>query len=199
MPAMSPSKLVIGLTVASSLALAACVSGSDTGAVDSNGAGGLSARTPTVHRAPETPCTGDRPPGFGGFGDPADACATDSDCAAGTNGRCVGALGEPALCSYDDCSADADCGSVMICECRNLANYEANTCVHGACRLDADCGVGGFCSPSAVTVTANGLTGIAQGSIGYFYHQPADYRARLRATPPASRRALGGRASAQPR
>jgi len=165
---------------AAALLLAACGSGTATtgagGGSTSTGtsSSGTGARTPKVHRATETACNGARPPGGGGFGDPMDKCMMDADCTAGTNGRCVAALGQPTFCSYDQCAADADCGSATVCECRNPAQYNANICTHGTCRLDADCGAGGFCSPSAVTVYPNCLTGIDQGSIGYFCHQPAD-------------------------
>jgi hypothetical protein len=148
---------------------------SPTTTASTGGTGGTaSSPTPKVHRATAAACTGARPPGNGGLGDPADHCHADSECTMGTNGRCVSTIAQPSFCSYDACSADADCGAVTVCECLDPANFEANTCVHGNCRVDADCGAGGFCSPSAVTTSTSCLSDIAAGSIGYFCHQAAD-------------------------
>jgi hypothetical protein len=84
-----------------------------------------------------------------------DACKQDSDCTAGTNGRCntepSPVAGAPLVCSYDACSTDSDCGGAP-CDCRpSGASGSANTCVaKGGCALDSDCGPGGSCSPSLV-------------------------------------------------
>jgi hypothetical protein len=60
-----------------------------------------------------------------------------------------------------------------VCACRVEASFHANVCFHGNCVTDADC-AGGYCSPSAVDVFWNCLTGLAQGSIGYFCHSASD-------------------------
>ena len=97
-------------------------------------------------------------------------CSEDSDCTAGSNGRC-GNPGGPAgcSCSYDACAQDADCPTGQTCACHGSAyNDFGNTCVPGNCRVDADCGVGGFCSPTA---PAGGWCG---NVAGYYCHTPTD-------------------------
>ena len=79
------------------------------------------------------------------------ACGQDSDCTAGTNGRC-GEEGPAAylICSYDQCFADSDCEGGVPCTCRGTA-ARPNLCQTGSnCTVDADCGPGGYCSPSLV-------------------------------------------------
>jgi hypothetical protein len=108
-------------------------------------------------------------------------CMRDSDCTAGTNGRC-----DPMLringcqCSYDQCFADSDCTtSAGPCECRPTTSIMAgqvapgvtptNVCKGGNCRVDKDCGGGaGYCSPSL------GACGNYAGVIGYYCHTPQD-------------------------
>jgi hypothetical protein len=162
------------------LALVACGSSTTgtTGTAGSGGAGGGTggghpARVPAVHRAAAVACPADRPAGTAS-GLPGAKCQKDSDCTQGTNGRCEGSIVVADHCSYDECAADADCGTATACECRNPASYQANVCVHGDCRLDADCGVGGYCSPSAVTLDPDCALGVSPGSIGYFCHTAGD-------------------------
>jgi hypothetical protein len=111
-------------------------------------------RVPAVHRAASSACPQERGAGITSVG-PActqPACAKDSDCAAGANGRCVQG-GGPAcnyFCSYDDCAQDSDCAGQAPCACRaSSSDATANTCEAASnCGVDADCGPGGFCSPS---------------------------------------------------
>jgi hypothetical protein len=82
------------------------------------------------------------------------ACAGDSACTAGMNGRCLHGIG-PACnlyCSYDECYGDSDCPGNVPCACRSSASDSAaNACATASnCRVDTDCGPGGFCSPSLV-------------------------------------------------
>ena len=124
------------------------------------------------HRATAAACTAARQPYD--LGDATGKCIKDAECTAGLDGRCVAFPGQPSFCSYDACSADADCGSASVCDCRNGANFDANTCFHGNCQVDADCGPSGYCSPSAVTIGFDCNTGVQPGSYGYFCHTPAD-------------------------
>jgi hypothetical protein len=174
---MRPSTASAALPAA--LLVVACGSSVTTG---SSGAGGSSTgtggsgpgRTPMVHRATAAACPTSRPAGTQAPPQAADTCKTDADCTMGKNGRCNGTISTPNHCNYDECTTDADCGTVTACECRNPAAYGANTCVHGNCRVDADCGAGGFCSPSAVTLDPTCMFGIDIGSIGYFCHTSGD-------------------------
>ena len=124
------------------------------------------------HRAAAASCTAVRP--ASNLGDATGKCIKDAECTGGSNGRCVAYPGQPSFCSYDACTADADCGSASVCDCRNGASFDANTCFHGNCQVDADCGVGGYCSPSAVTIGFDCNTGVQQGSYGFFCHTPKD-------------------------
>ena len=88
---------------------------------------------------------------------PAHLCVQDSNCTAGTNGRCLTRnLGGLALCSYDECFSDADCPANIPCKCRDSASSSApNYCLAGSdCRVDSDCGPGNFCSPSPAWLDA---------------------------------------------
>jgi hypothetical protein len=67
---------------------------------------------------------------------------------------------------------DADCGSARVCDCRNAAHYDANTCFNGNCRTDADCS-GSYCAPSLITLGSNCVS-VPVGSVGYFCHTAAD-------------------------
>ena len=129
-------------------------------------------KTPVNHRAAAMACAGPRSAFDLGYA--TGKCIKDAECTAGSNGRCVAFLGKPSFCSYDACSADADCGSASVCDCRNGANWDANSCFHGNCQVDADCGATGYCSPSAVTIGFDCSTGVQQGSYGFFCHTPAD-------------------------
>jgi len=78
-------------------------------------------------------------------------CKSDTDCTAGRNGRCqLNSSPCRTYCSYDDCSADADCPDRQPCTCRSSdADTMANRCLAGStCRIDADCGECGFCALS---------------------------------------------------
>jgi len=132
------------------------------------------ARIPANHRPIGLMCPQQRGPGISevGPGCLANAplasligCTRDSDCTAGTNGRCL-QYGGPACnyhCSYDDCSSDSDCSAHAPCACRtSSSDTGANSCATASnCRIDADCGPGGLCSAS-------------QCGQGYFCHTPKD-------------------------
>ncbi len=178
---------VSAAAVTLAFAAAACGSIETTGTTSSTSGAGGSAETtssttgtggatpgkvPMNHRASAAPC--DAPRQAFDQGDAAGKCLKDVDCATGLNGRCVAFLGKPSFCSYDDCAADTGCGSASVCDCRNGANFSANTCFHGNCQVDADCGAGGYCSPSAVGIDFFCNTGVQQGSYGYFCHTAAD-------------------------
>jgi hypothetical protein len=82
-------------------------------------------------------------------------CSSDSQCAAGVNGRCFPPVLVPIAltqggCSYDECSADSDCGARTPCICRSSSTVNsANICDPGGnCAVDSDCGPCGYCSPS---------------------------------------------------
>ena len=118
-------------------------------------------RTPLKHRPAGSICPRARGSGFGSPDPlcPLDGgsfdCLRDSDCTAGTNGRCF--LGRRACmtsCEYDTCFNDSDCADNQPCNCRALPeDWSANSCVTGSnCRVDADCGACGYCSPSQVNV-----------------------------------------------
>jgi hypothetical protein len=97
----------------------------------------------------------------------------DSDCTQGKNGRCVSIMVGQVKCSYDECTADADCGSASVCSCREPNNAFANTCERGNCKTDADC-PNNYCSPSGIGIDVYCRMGISLGSFGYFCHGPTD-------------------------
>jgi hypothetical protein len=145
--------------------------GSDGGAADggnqrSNGDSGSSDagsstndRIPLNHRASGETCPSARGAGSISACDydagPPAACLHDTDCTAGTNGRCMVPEFVPLACatgcSYDECASDSDCPSGVPCDCRaSASDNSANVCVtDSTCRVDSDCGSGGYCSPSA--------------------------------------------------
>jgi hypothetical protein len=145
---LSPMRVLIGL-MAVLAATASC----------SGASGKTSTRAADTHRAASSACPQERGAGISGVPTQCQsslqaACMRDSDCVAGTNGRCLQALG-PACgyyCSYDDCTQDSDCTANAPCACRaSSSDTGPNTCATGSdCRVDADCGPGGFCSPSLV-------------------------------------------------
>jgi hypothetical protein len=112
-------------------------------------------RPPEYHRVSASACTAQRGAGttIAGqcVGGALVTCTQDSDCTAGTNGRCLESAG-PACdlyCSYDACSTDADCASNEVCDCRaSPSSSDPNVCVPADCHTDAECGSSGFCSPS---------------------------------------------------
>ena len=136
-------------------------------------------RPATQHRADDTQCQAPRGPGNCSApsslvdGGAQFQCGTDSDCTAGTNGRC-GNGGGPAgcWCSYDECATDSDCPAGKTCACHGSPyTYGAgNVCVPGNCRVDSDCGSGGSCSPSAQTLCGDA----GSYCLGYYCHTPSD-------------------------
>lgn len=111
-------------------------------------------RAPLLHRedAAARACDHNRPPGDMRpqpipEGTPTN-CASDADCNAGENGRCIAEF-IYYVCTYDQCFSDSDCMSGGPCGCSVGDRYsDANICLQGDCRIDADCGPGGYCSPS---------------------------------------------------
>ena len=100
------------------------------------------------HRRRSADCPADHP-------DPApsechlgadDACATNSDCSDGANGRCTpNEFGTACGCSYDQCVRDEDCGGTSICVCAGADGQGQrlnNSCQESGCRTDADCASG---------------------------------------------------------
>jgi hypothetical protein len=119
----------------------------------------LNGRVPLEHRATAMACPSQRGPGSLPTSCNYDAgmtatCLADTDCDAGTNGRCMHPDLTPAICvvacSYDGCFSDSDCPAGQPCACRaSSTDSTANACVSGSqCRIDSDCGSGGYCSPS---------------------------------------------------
>ena len=97
-------------------------------------------------------------------------CSSDSQCTAGSNGRCVESGGGVLFCSctYDTCQHDSDCtGATCACHGSAYTYNQGNTCVGGDCHVDANCGPGGYCSPSYNTMGCGGLA-------GYYCHTPND-------------------------
>jgi hypothetical protein len=111
---------------------------------------------PPFHRPVAIDCNPSRP-----AGDPfpdVDYCASDNDCDAGVNGRCIGIVNacipcNENICDYDTCFADDACAG-HACVCRETFPQTGNApdyCdTSGDCRLDTDC-PSGFCSPSYVS------------------------------------------------
>ena len=97
----------------------------------------------------------------------AGGCDADSECDAGTNGRCTGTLPAPLSCTYDECFDDLDCPPATPCDCRSSSSdTAANICLTGShCAIDSDCGPGGYCSPSPSADDCNPL---------YYCHTSAD-------------------------
>jgi hypothetical protein len=131
------------------------------------------AGVPVDHRTTAASCPTERGPGPPTQPYPqgqANGCVSDSDCTAGTNGRCFPSEGlvGPGGCSYDECFTDSDCGPATPCVCRASATDDtANVCDHGgSCAVDSDCGPGGYCSPS--------VSGCGNSPAPYFCHTPYD-------------------------
>jgi hypothetical protein len=132
--------------------------------------------SPANHRPTHASCPSQRGPGpsgqpyFASDAASSTACASDSQCTSGTNGRCFPS--EPLVaaggCSYDECFTDSDCGSGTPCVCRASATDDtANVCDPGGnCVVDSDCGPNGYCSPS--TQSCYETPG------PYFCHTPSD-------------------------
>jgi len=106
------------------------------------------------HRATASACPSNRPPGSASCLNNR-FCDADTQCEAGTNGRCntlpqiVGMCSD--RCTYDECFTDDDCGSGRACLCGVDPLWSAsvgNSCVYAECRIDADCADGYQCSLS---------------------------------------------------
>jgi hypothetical protein len=147
--------LVVMALAGSSAVAGGCggeVTGKPGGATDSSSP---APRVPLNHRPEDTACTSPRAAscptavdaGLCGLGG---SCSIDSDCTAGSNGRCTARLPFPLECTYDECLDDTGCGQGVPCVCRTSASDTTpNTCLTGSsCTVDGDCGPGGYCSPS---------------------------------------------------
>jgi hypothetical protein len=151
------------------------------------------ATTPSLHRPTGTVCAEPRAASTGQLlncyapywcpdGGQSGPCV-DSNCTGGTNGRCEcfeppTACGTRTICTYDDCTSDADCGAGMACLCRETtlpSGLAATTsaarrtvCVTASCRVDSDCGSGGYCSPSPSPYCTEWFT------VEFHCHTPTD-------------------------
>lgn len=128
------------------------------------GCSGSGKSEPALHRSAATPCPNERAAGIdlveapqGCVDNPSASlgCLKDSDCTAGSNGRCTASPGPACqtFCTYDDCRDDSDCESGGACLCRTSSTAPGpNQCAAPgpSCRVDADCGKGDFCSPSLI-------------------------------------------------
>jgi len=138
------------------------------------GSGTDAGRAPVNHRPSDAQCSTPAAPGdCAGPGPSPGGCTSDSNCTAGTNGRCLHPGGGPAAdcsCTYDACVVDTDCPSGKTCACHGspYTDSAGNACVTGNCRVDADCGAGGYCSPSSL----NEICG--DSLAGYYCHTAAD-------------------------
>ncbi len=96
-------------------------------------------------------------------------CNSDSDCTAGTNGRCDYLHNGPPLCTYDQCFGGSDCSTGTTCLCANpMATADTNKCLPSNCRTDADC-PGSYCSPTYDTTC-----GSYNGYVGIYCHTAND-------------------------
>ncbi len=116
------------------------------------------AEVPLYHRATGASCPTTRGPGSapGNSACAPSCCSSDSECDAGTNGRCNLVAGGFAgsSCSYDECFSDSDCPSGAPCLCRSSPS-DNNACAQvGNCVIDSNCGPGGYCSPPSPTCDA---------------------------------------------
>lgn len=124
---------------------------------------------PERHRSMAAACSSTRPPGYTApvrrAGGPTEGdCQADTDCTQGKNGRCSVPGHDPARCSYDRCTTDAECGAGNACDC----NGGGNRCVPANCRTDAECG-GLGCSP-----TQGEGCGNLMGTAGFYCHTKKD-------------------------
>ena len=137
--------------VALSLVIGAC---GGTVAAD-----GRTQREPAKHRPAAVACV------TGTLAGPSPPCASDAECTAGPQGRCMPPGGQ-GTCVYSYCTTDADCAANQVCECS--PDGYANRCVSATgCALDSDC-PGSFCSPTF------GTCGPYSGVVGYECHTPQD-------------------------
>jgi hypothetical protein len=128
------------------------------------------ARAPQNHRTDDSECEGPPPPPVNCTGrQPYEGdCDADTQCTAGTNGRCAP---EPAGtlvcdCAYDFCVHDSECSYGGPCACNRSG--QGNSCVKGNCQVDSDCGPSGYCSPTTSTSECSGVL------TGYYCHTPND-------------------------
>lgn len=150
--------------------------GAPAAPASSQDAGGHDAgRAPKEHRASRAQCRTERAavtPASDGCPVNALHCAQDSDCSAGSNGRCFDVGLCPSDCSYDDCSQDSDCAHRTPCFCRPSATDKNYCFTLSNCSVDADCGDGGYCSPSLITSSC--ICENESCAEGYFCHTARD-------------------------
>ena len=127
---------------------------------------------PLDHRPNDSQCQTPAPAGDCQLPQGIGACTTDSQCTAGTNGRCNESNGGALFCScaYDACQHDTDCPTNELCVCHGsaFATGDGNTCMPGNCRVDSDCGANGYCSPD------HGAGGGCGSVTGYYCHTTSD-------------------------
>jgi len=158
----------------------------DTGSDARTRDAGVDACTPAVpdlHRPVAPACSTTRAPGFNavagvdsGLGGA--QCTSDSQCTdGGINGRCTVVNGFFALCSFDACTTDGDCGAASVCVCgaplASGGGRNPNECVPAQCHIDPDCGPGGYCSPSPSPCSIPGGANFS-GVTGYQCHTAKD-------------------------
>jgi hypothetical protein len=169
----------------------------DPGFVDAGAVSTSDAEVPLNHRATAACCPAERGPGPSAAPYPAEVgqglsglCMSDSDCTAGTNGRCSWESWVGSGCTYDECFTDSQCGSKVPCICRSSSTDSTpNACDFGGrtlagedvypsnCAVDTDCGPGGYCSPSAVPSNAlhiSGAVNVCYGPNPYYCHTASD-------------------------
>jgi hypothetical protein len=137
-------------------------------------------RVPQDHRASAGQCLEPREAGLscpdGGVPAPgAPACAQNSDCTMGKNGRCfcypTATFAWQTVCSYDECLTDSDCPARVPCSCRFPSiSGNPNVCLKQSnCATDSDCSPGGYCSPSNI------LSPMRGPAYGFFCHTAGDH------------------------
>lgn len=116
---------------------------------DTSDGSGCSIVEPANHRPTAESCDRERPTGdLSSIPDGStQSCNTHEECTEGENGRCTTPGRDWWECTYDQCFADADCGTT-VCACEGGWGTDNNVCRQGNCQVDADCGAGSFCSPS---------------------------------------------------
>jgi|HubBroStandDraft_2_1064218.scaffolds.fasta_scaffold22188_4 hypothetical protein len=147
------------------------------------------ARVPLYHRAAHATCPSQRGAGgpyvmeIGPTGVPvlpactptqSPYCCSDSDCDAGTDGRCLNFGHAGQQCTYDECFTDSNCPSGAPCICRSSStDNTANVCESGGnCAIDSECG-GRYCSPSPVP-SAEECGGTSPYLFPYYCHTAMD-------------------------
>jgi hypothetical protein len=132
-----------------------------------------SSTPPLEHRATAAACSGTRPAGnCSGTTALPGGCSDDSQCTAGSQGRCFHYHNGTCSCTYDTCTSDAQCPKNQLCGCHGTFGIDATTadaCIPGNCRTDSDCGPGGYCSPSL-----DFICGTYAGVTGFYCHTAQD-------------------------